>query len=274
MNLSELNIYPIKSLGGISLKSSIVEERGLQFDRRWLLVDEKNHFLTQREFPQMARIAIELGNEGLIITFEGNNMMIPLQSNTEKMTNVKIWSSRVKAKFCADEINDWFSENLQTKCRLVSMTDESKRIVEPFYAVRKFKDTVSFADAYPYLLISENSLADLNEKLEKPLPMNRFRPNFVVSGSEAFAEDSWKKIKIGETIFHVVKNCARCVITTIDQEKGEKNGAEPLATLAKYRNKNGKVLFGRYLIAEKPGKIIRVGDKVEILETANSARTS
>ncbi|MDQ3132443.1 MAG: MOSC domain-containing protein [Acidobacteriota bacterium] len=248
MNVSELNIYPIKSLGGISLKSSIVEERGLQFDRRWLLVDDKNHFLTQREFPQMARFTIELGNEELNIKFEGNNLTIPFQANSEESGNVKIWSSRVKTKFCADEINEWFSENLQTKCRLVVMTKESKRIVEPFYAVRKFKDTVSFADAYPYLLIGTDSLTDLNGKLEKPLPMNRFRPNFVISGSEAFAEDSWKKIKIGDTIFHVVKNCARCVITTIDQEKGAKNGAEPLATLAKYRNKNGKVSFGRYMI--------------------------
>lgn len=274
MNLSELNIYPIKSLGGISLKSSIVEERGLRFDRRWLLVDGKNHFLTQREFPLMARFNIELGSDGLDIMFEGNNLTIPFRPNTEETTNVKIWSSRVRAKYYADEINEWFSDNLRTKCRLVAMTDESKRIVEPFYAVRKFIDTVSFADAYPYLLIGINSLTDLNGKLEMTLPMNRFRPNFVVSGFEAFAEDSWKRIKIGETIFHVVKNCARCVITTIDQEKGAKNGAEPLATLAKYRNKNGKVLFGRYMIAERAGGIIKVGDKVEILETAKSARTS
>ena len=274
MNLSELNIFPIKSLGGISLKSSIVEERGLQFDRRWLLVDDKNHFLTQREFPQMARFAIELGNEGLDITFEGNNVTVSLQSKTEKTANVKIWSSRVKAKFYADEVSDWFSENLQTKCRLVSMTEESKRIVAPYYAVRKFKDTVSFADAYPFLLIGESSLEDLNGKLENSLPMNRFRPNFVISGSEAFAEDSWKKIKIGDAIFHVVKSCARCVITTIDQEKGAKSGAEPLATLAKYRKKNGNVLFGRYLIAEKPGEIIKIGDEVEILETVKSTRAS
>ena len=274
MNLSELNIFPVKSLGGISLKSSIVEERGLQFDRRWLLVDDKNHFLTQRELPQMARFAIELGNEGLDITFEGNNVTVSFQSNTEETANVKIWSSRVKAKFYADEVSDWFSENLQTKCRLVSMTEESKRIIAPFYAVRKFKDTVSFADAYPFLLIGESSLEDLNGKLENSLSMNRFRPNFVISGSEAFAEDSWKKIKIGDTVFHVVKSCARCVITTIDQEKGAKNGAEPLATLAKYRKKNGNVLFGRYLIAEKPGEIIKIGDAVEILETVKSTRAS
>ena len=274
MYLSEINIYPVKSLSGISLKTSGVEERGLQFDRRWMLVDEKNHFLTQREFPQMARFDIDLKNEGLNITFDRDNLTIPFQTDSEKTANVKIFSSRVKAKYYEDEVNDWFSENLQTRCRLVLMTKESKRLVNPIYAIRKFKDTVSFADGYPFLLIGENSLADLNGKLGKPLPMNRFRPNFVISGSEAFAEDFWKKIKIGETIFHVVKPCARCVITTINQEAGEKDGKEPLKTLANYRTKNGKVLFGRYLIAEKEGEIIKVGDKVEILETAKSARTS
>lgn len=274
MELSELNVYPVKSLGGISLKSSIVEERGLKFDRRWLLVDEKNNFLTQREFPQMARFDIALRDEKLTFTFENDSLTIPFEANTNETASVKIWSSRVKAGFYAGETNDWFSDKLQTKCRLVSITEESKRIVAPFYAVRKFKDTVSFADAYPYLLIGENSLADLNDRLENPLPMNRFRPNFVISGSEAFAEDSWKKIKIGATVFHVVKNCARCVVTTINQESGAKEGSEPLATLAKYRKKNGNVLFGRYMIAEKPGEVVKIGDQIEVLETAKSARTS
>lgn len=275
MFLSEINIYPIKSLGGIPLKSSIVEERGLQYDRRWMLVDEKNQFLTQRDYPQMARFHIDLENEGFVnVSFNRKSLAIPLLINSEKTVNVKIWSSRVKAKYYADEVNEWFSENLQAKCRLVLMPEETKRKVNPIYAVRKYEDTVSFADGYPFLLIGENSLADLNGKLEKSLPMNRFRPNFVVSGSEAFAEDSWKKIKIGDTVFHIVKPCARCVITTINQETGEKDSVEPLKTLAKYRNKNGKVLFGCNLIAEKQGKVIKVGDAVEILEIAKSARTS
>jgi uncharacterized protein YcbX len=274
MFLSQINVYPIKSFGGIPLKFSIVEERGLKFDRRWMLVDERNQFLTQREYPQLARFNIDLKNEGLNVSFNQNSLTIRFQTNTERTANVKIFSSRVKAKFYEDEVNEWFSENLQTKCRLVLMYEESKRIVNPIYAVRKFKDTVSFADGYPFLLIGEKSLADLNGKLEKPLPMNRFRPNFVVSGSEAFAEDSWKKVKIGNTVFHVVKSCGRCVITTVNQETGEKDGKEPLATLAKYRNKKGKVLFGRYLIAEKEGETIKVGDEIEILEIAKSARAS
>lgn len=274
MFLSQINVYPVKSLKGISLNSSIIENRGLQYDRRWLLVDEKRQFLTQREYPQMAKFQTEVENEGLNFSFEGNNLTVPLQANSEKTENVKIWSSIVKAKYYADDVNKWFSENLRTRCSLVLMPEESKRIVNPIYAVRKFEDTVSFADGYPFLLIGENSLTDLNDKLENALPMNRFRPNFVVSGAKAFAEDSWKKIKIGATVFHVVKSCDRCSMTTINQETGEKGGAEPLKTLANYRKKNEKVLFGRYLIAENVSETIKIGDKVEILETAKSARAS
>lgn len=269
MFLSEINVYPVKSLKGISLKNSVVEERGLRFDRRWMLVDENNEFLTQREFPQMATIEIELQEESLIASRNGRKIQIPFESENGDKKNVKVWSSRVKAQIYKNEINEWFSEVLETKCRLAVMPAEAKRIVEPFYAVRKFEDTVSFADAYPFLLIGQGSLNDLNEKLEKPVPMNRFRPNLVVSGAEAFAEDGWKKIKIGNAVFHVVKPCARCVMTTIEQTTGEKDGQEPLKTLATFRTKNGKVLFGQNLIAEKPGDILRAGDKVEVLEAKN-----
>lgn len=266
MFLSEINIYPIKSLGGIALENSLVKERGLQFDRRWMLIDEKNQFLTQREFPKMSTIEVNLNEDSLIVSNKSSEIEIPVAFDSEKTASSKIWSSRVKSKVYKDEINVWFSEALNTNCRLVVMTEASKRNVSPFYAVRKFKDTVSFADAYPYLLIGQSSLADLNSKLEHNLPMNRFRPNLVISETEAFEEDNWKKIKIGETVFHVVKPCARCVMTTIDQEKGEKDGKEPLKTLAQYRTKRGKVLFGQNLIAEKPGAFVKIGDKIEVIE--------
>ncbi len=152
------------------------------------------------------------------------------------------------------------------------MPGETPRKVNYFYAVHK-DDEVSFADAYPFLLIGVNSLADLNSRLEKKIPMNRFRPNFVVSGTEAFAEDNWKKIRIGSTIFHLVKPCARCVITTIDQESGISDGKEPLKTLAQYRmlkrSIKKKILFGQNLIAENAGEVVRVGDKIEIIERKN-----
>jgi uncharacterized protein YcbX len=138
--------------------------------------------------------------------------------------------------------------------------------VNPFYAVRKFRDTVSFADGYPFLLIGEASLADLNSRLSEPVPMNRFRPNFVVSGSEPFEEDTWKRIRIGSNEFHIVKPCARCVLTTVDQTTGQKTGKEPLKTLSEYRNRNGNVLFGQNLIAETAGGTVQVGDEIEVLK--------
>lgn len=266
MHISQINIYPVKSLMGISLDASPVEERGLAFDRRWMLVDENNQFLTQREIPAMALVKVELNEENITASIDGKTLKIPHQPDGELAT-VKIWSSRVKGRFYDAAIDAWFSEAIGRTCRLVSMPEETKRKVNPFYAVRKFKDTVSFADGYPFLLIGEASLEDLNERMDVPVPMNRFRPNFVVAGAEAFAEDTWKKIRVGDTIFHLVKPCARCVITTVDQSTGKKNGKEPLKTLSAYRNRKGKVLFGQNLIAENPGEVVRIGDKIEVLET-------
>ncbi len=275
MYLSEINIYPIKSLAGISLKESKIERRGLEFDRRWLLIDEHNKFLTQREFPKMATVKVEILDDGLQVLYEGSHLLIPFKPPTDETEIVKIWSNRCPAKIYEDAVNEWFSDVLQTNCRLAVMPEETQRKVNYFYKV-KTDDHVSFADAHPFLIIGENSLADLNSRLENDLPMNRFRPNFVVSDSEAFAEDSWKKIKIGETVFHGVKPCARCVITTIEQTTGEKQGVEPLKTLAKFRipkrSIKKKILFGQNLIAECEGDILRVGDMIEVLETKQSPK--
>lgn len=275
MYLSEINVYPIKSLAGISLKNATVETRGLKFDRRWMLVNDKNHFLTQREFPKMATINVEILEDCLRVSADNQNVLIPFVTDTNETASVKIWSSRCRANVYGKEVNEWFRNVLQTDCRLVQMSEETQRKVNYFYAVHK-DDAVSFADAYPFLIIGENSLADLNSRLDNAISMNRFRPNFVVSGSEPFAEDSWKKIKIGACEFHVVKPCARCVITTIDQENGVKQGVEPLKTLANFRipkrSIKKKILFGQNLIAENTGLTIKVGDKIEILEVSDKKR--
>lgn len=272
MELSEINIYPIKSLGGISLSEAKVEKKGLQYDRRWMLVDEKGNFFTQREFPKMATLRVSLENGGLkVVSAENQSIAIPFEPTSNDKITVKVWSSRCKAISYDETINRWFSSQLETNCKLVAMPEETRRKVNPFYAIRKFRDVVSFADGYPVLLIGEGSLTDLNSKLENPIPMNRFRPNLVVKNSAAFAEDKWKKIRVGEAVFHLVKPCARCVMTTIDQEKGVLNGKEPLKTLATYRlvKKRGesKILFGQNLIAEEAGLRVKMGDKVEILES-------
>lgn len=272
MNLSEINIYPIKSLGGVALKSSIIENRGLKYDRRWMLVDADNKFLTQREFPKMARVNVEIAKDCLRVSSSGESLEIPFEVDSTETKVVKIWSSRCRAKVYQKTINDWFSDVLQTDCNLVLMPEETTRRVNYFYAVHK-DDAVSFADGYPVLLIGEESLNDLNSRLDAPVPMNRFRPNLVFSGGDAFAEDGWKQIKIGASVFHVVKPCGRCVMTTIDQMKGEKQGSEPLKTLATYRipkrSVKKKILFGQNLIAEIVGESLSVGDEIKVIEKKN-----
>ena len=260
--LSAINIYPIKSLGGISLQSSLIEERGLGFDRRWMLVDDAKRFITQRSNPQMALFNVKLENELLIINHKQNKLSpltIRLQPYEEELINVQVWKDSVIALKYGGDVNDWFSKALGIKCKLVYMPDTTKRKVDPKYANNKI---VSFADGYQFLIIGEESLNDLNNKLKMPLSMNRFRPNLVFSGGEAFDEDRWKQFKIGKMGFRAVKPCSRCVITTINQDTGIKS-KEPLTTLSTYRGKNGKVLFGMNMVAEGTGKI-NVSDEIKI----------
>ena len=266
MKLSEINIYPIKSLKGIALKRSMVEDRGLRNDRRWMLTDEKGKFLTQRQFAVMAKVKVELGENGLTAVSGRSRLELPMEPDTDERVSVSVWQSRVRAAPYSAEVNRWFSEALGMECRLVRMPAGSRRIVSPHYAVRRFKDIVSFADGYPFMMIGQSSLDDLNSRLDEPVPMNRFRPSLVVSGGAPFEEDSWKKIRIGSTVFHLVKPCGRCVVTTIDQKKGVKAGPEPLATLSTYRKKNGSVLFGQNMIADAAGGELKLGDDVEVLE--------
>ena len=286
MILSELNIYPIKSCHGVALAEARVENRGLQFDRRWMLVDENNRFLTQREFALMATIAVTVDSGQLTVDIAGRRISVPQNPPTtaggsdtrDGVERVQIWSSKVRAAIYSDEVNEFFSGVFGARVRLVVMT-EAKRPVNYWYRIHK-DNNVSFADGYPFLLAGQASLDELNRRIvsggagESPafqsIPMNRFRPNFVVEGSEPFSEDTWKKVRIGGTIFHVVKPCARCPIPTIDQETGARHSSEPTRTLSTFRQvrragKN-KILFGQNLIADEPGGTVRVGDEVEVLE--------
>jgi uncharacterized protein YcbX len=265
MELSAINIYPVKSLGGISLSEAVVEDRGLRFDRRWMLVDENWKFFTQREFPVMATIHPEIYNGGVRVRKGVEWMEVPGEPDKGEYGVAAIWASRVDVVAYAGAVSEWFSDSIGTKCRLVMMPGSSRRPVNEKYAVRPGEDVVSLADGYPFMLLGEASLADVNSKLDEPVPMNRFRPNFVVTGNDAFEEDGWRKIRIGETAFYVVKPCERCTIPTVDQVTGKK-GKEPLKTLASYRTVEGKVLFGQNLIAEAPGATIAVGDNIEVLD--------
>ncbi|RYY00619.1 MOSC domain-containing protein, partial [bacterium] len=188
--LSEIYIYPIKSLGGIKLSASEFAERGLKFDRRWMLVNQDNKFISQREFPKMSLISTQVTEEYLICSApECDDLKIPFISDGQSIT-VNVWRSYCQANLYEDKINNWFSNFLNSQVKLVYMPDSSRREVNPDYAVND--DIVSFADGYPFLLISQASLDDLNSKLQDKIGMDRFRPNLVISGSEAFSEHQYK----------------------------------------------------------------------------------
>jgi hypothetical protein len=263
LTLSEINIYPIKSLGGISLQSSEVEERGLKYDRRWVLVNESNTFFTQRDFPEMALIKVAVEQEGLKLQHKTKNiepLSIPFSFRHSKKDKVIIWADTVTGEFYNNQIDEWFSDIIGIKCHLVKMPESTQRTVDKKYAENKI---VSFADGYPFMIIGQASLDDLNSRIEKPLQMNRFRTNFVFIGGKPFEEDTWKKFTIGNVKFEAVKHCARCVITTTDQETAER-ADEPLFTLSKYRKIDNKVMFGMNLICDSIGKV-SVGDKITLL---------
>jgi len=261
--LSEINIYPIKSLSGISLQSSEVEDRGLKYDRRWVLVDDTNTFFTQRDFPEMALIRVAVEQDGLRLqhkTKPVEPLLIPFEFEHSRANKVVIWDDTVNGEFYNKTIDEWFSDILGIKCHLVKMPESTKRIVDETFAKNK---TVSFADGYPFMIIGQASLDDLNSRMEKPLPMNRFRTNFVFTGGQPFEEDRWNKFGIGEVQFEAVKPCARCVITTTNQETAERLH-EPLLTLSKFRKVENKVMFGMNLICESTGQI-KVGDKILLI---------
>ncbi len=264
--LTQINIYPIKSLGGLSLQSAVIEQRGLKYDRRWMLINDKNMFMTQREYPQMSLLQVELTDNRLTVKHKKKNtepLIIPFNIVSSQRIIVPIWDDMCEVLKADIEINEWFSASLEVKCSLVFMPDDSKRKVDPRYDIGN--NIVGFADAYPFLIIGEESLSDLNSRLTEKLPMNRFRPNFVFSGGYPFIEDKWKKFKIGDLIFYSVKPCSRCTVTTVNQQTAEK-GKEPLATLSTYRQLNNKVLFGWNLVHESTG-MVKIGKSIEILET-------
>lgn len=263
ITLTALNTYPIKSLQGIALETAEVQSRGLQYDRRWMITDLTGGFISQRKFPKMTLINLKITEQGLSLEAPGMQALaVNFGEHSSKFLEVKVWSDQCQALEVSTQASQWLSEFLGQNCRLVYMPDNSKRLVDPRYSIDQ--NITGFSDGYPFLLISEASLADLNSRLEQPVPMNRFRPNLVVSGTEAFAEDTWKKIKIGNLVFHLVKPCARCVMTTINQEDGTK-GTEPLRTLGQYRKVENKILFGQNLLQETNGTL-QVGDTIEVLE--------
>ena len=278
ITVSALNVYPVKGLKGIALTQARCTDRGIEHDRRWMLVDRDGQFLSQREQPQMATVWTEIRDGALSLSApDAGEVLVPLHPEGRPKARVQVWRSTCDAITVSKEADEMLSSYLGLDCALVFMPDESTRYSNPEFGGQGKR--VGFADGYAYLLTNEASLADLNGKLlakdHSAVPMNRFRPNIVVAGATPFAEDDWGELRFAplgsldsrphgndSAVLRTAKPCGRCQVTTTDQTTGEVRGPEPLATLATYRDSEFGVRFGMNLVTVREGTI-RVGDTVE-----------
>ena len=268
LKLSEIRIYPVKSLGGVRVTKSRVMEKGLEWDRRFMLVDDENRFISQRTLPVLSLFTVHLDASGIVVTFRGDTITIPITINEGSIKSAVIWDDQVNVFPAGSRYDEWFSEHTQADCRLMYFPESNARAVDPNFQIAN--EHVSLADGFPFLLIGESSLHDLNGRLEEPVPMSRFRPNLVITGADPYEEDRWKEFSIGRSRFMAVKQCSRCITTTVDHSTGT-HGKEPLKTLNTYRMQQGKVYFGQNLIALDHFEIME-GDAVTLHpETQNFA---
>lgn len=265
LTLSRLFCYPIKSTAALELDVGEVESLGLAGDRRWMLVDSDGRFITGRTQPGLVRVRARPTPDGLILEAPGMETLDVAAAAMHARCEVQVWNDRVPALTGFGEADAWFSRFLGQHARLVWMDDSVRRAVDPQYS--RDGDIVSFADAYPMLLIPEASLDALNAHLAEPVDMLQFRPNLVVAGGTAFAEHGWRRIRIGEIEFDVAKPCTRCIFTTVSPVLGRKSDdGEPLKTLTRLRRVDGKVVFGMNLIPRNTGRL-QVGDPVDLVDT-------
>ncbi len=289
MQLAGIYIYPVKGCRGLSVISAAVDALGLDGDRRFLIVDSAGKFITQRTHPQLALITTAIDERFLTLSHPGQGpLAIPRASDpAARLLSVEVWKNHdLQAEDCGDEASEWMRTALGTPARLVrigpafhrpipahklpsSPTSVSGLSALASHLSASSAHSVSFADAYPFLVIGEASLANLNDRLAEhatePLPMDRFRPNLVISGAPAFAEDTLTRFTIGDVTFRAAGPCARCIVTTTDQTTGERLGPEPLRTLAAYRRNpsdNNEVIFGQNLIHETKFGFLQIGDSV------------
>lgn len=262
MQLSGITIYPVKSCAGLQLDTVVLDRFGPAGDRRWLVVDHSGRFLSQREQARMALIEVLPLDGGVALQLGGSRLQVAVPSVDAGEMRVRIWEDSVRARLADPAAGEWLSQQLGRPCRLVYMPDDCRRLVDGLYA--REGETVSFADGFPLLLVSQASLDDLNGRLDRPVPMNRFRPNLVVQGCTPHAEDGWRRIRIGAVELEVAKPCARCAMPSIDQATGERD-PQINRVLASYRRVNGQVLFGQNLLYRQGGQLA-LGDPVVVLE--------
>jgi uncharacterized protein YcbX len=255
--LIELNIYPLKSAGRTALRHAELAATGLRFDREFMLVTPEGRFLSQRDHAEMALLRPSYDGEVLTVRAPDVPALVHKATGDGEVRDVAVARAECQGVDQGEEAAAWFSALLDRDCRLVRFTGHRP--------TSRGGGEVMFADGYPLLLISAESLADLNGRLDEPLPMNRFRPSLVVEGLGAYGEDSARLLRIGETVIEAVKPCSRCIITTTDQETGER-GREPLRTLAAYRTRDRGIQFGQNCVPRTLGTLT-LGDPVEVLET-------
>ncbi|MDD5412144.1 MAG: MOSC domain-containing protein [Methylobacter sp.] len=259
--LSGIFVYPVKSLAGISANSWPVTEKGFQYDRKWMIIDINRQFLSQRKLPKMALIKTALTDKNLVLSAQGmDDLPLPLEPADGQTINSTIWHDQCDARSVSPEADQWLSDFLKLDCRLVYQPNEVIRPVDPHYA--NPADKVAFSDGFPFLIISENSLAALNHEMQLNLPMARFRPNLVISGCPAYEEDSWREIRIDGIDFRLPKPCSRCSVPTIDPETAQ-TGKEPLITLNRTRKWQNKVYFGQNALHNQCGQLT-IGDSVQV----------
>lgn len=268
IRVSALNIYPVKSLAGIPLDRSKLDNMGLQYDRRWMIVSPEGQFITQRTNPEMALIHTAIESGQLTLSKEGmNDCLVPKAGINSEIIDVTIWRDTLRVQRVSDATDNWISEALGTPCHLVYISDKVMRQCDLEYA--KKGDQTGFADAYPLLIISEASLQDLNTKLEEPVDMRRFRPNIVITGCEPYAEDNMTAFSIKDIPMRGVKLCSRCAVPTVDPDTGKRSSKEPIATLITYRKWDGQVYFGLNAIHENSGDI-QVDDQLVVNATKDA----
>jgi hypothetical protein len=268
MHLSSLHLYPLKSAAASTVETLFIEPRGPRHDRRWIVVDEHGRFLTARVLPELVSIRAEPEGDGLRLSAAGSaSLAVPVPRDDGPRIEVSVWNDRVDALRADAAAEAWLSDRLQRPVRLAYMDVRARRAVDPAYA--QPGDEVSFADGYPLLVISQAALDGLNARLAEagaaPVTMAHFRPNLVVDGTAAHAEDSWRRVRIGGIDFDAVKPCTRCVFTTVDPVRAQRReDGEPLNTLKAYRRTPAGVTFGMNLIARGTG-VLRRGDAVDVL---------
>lgn len=267
LRLSSIAIYPVKSCAALNLPMANVEALGLANDRRWMLVGaETGKFITGRECPELVLLRASVANDGLELAASGRKPLSAFKAIfTDQQRQVRIWSDDVLAARANVATNQTLSQWLGRPVELVYFDARSQRDLDQKYALAG--DQTAFSDGYPILLISQASLDALNSRLSKPITMQRFRPNLLVSGAiAAHAEDNWRQVQIGAALFDVVKPCVRCVFTTVDAELGVRDpSGEPLNTLKNYRRSPKGITFGMNLIPRSPGAVLRLGDVVRVL---------